>query len=101
MDDKKTQDVTGCRGIWNDKVSCACAYLLFAQILAAKGILQPLPDLLSRDGFEVGCLEDVVDDGGIALELFGGYYYQVVLFRGQVAREVGAKGCWAAYKGYS
>lgn len=50
--------------------------------MASKGILQTLPDLLSRDSFEVGCLEDVVDDSGIALALLGGYCYQVVLFRG-------------------
>jgi hypothetical protein len=38
--------------------------------LAAKSILQTLSNLLSRDRLKVGRFEDIVDDGGIALELF-------------------------------
>lgn len=53
------------------------AYLLLAQILATEGILQTLSNLLSRDCFQIGRFEDIIDDGGIALELFRSHCHAI------------------------
>lgn len=65
------------------------AYLLLTQILAAESILQSLSNFLSRDCFEVGRFEDVVNDGGITLKLFGSHCCAMLL------EFPGCKGDWS------
>ena len=54
------------------------AYFVLAEILSTESIFQSLSDRLSRDCFEVGRFENVVDDGCVALELFGGHCYAML-----------------------
>lgn len=54
------------------------AYFVLAEILSTESIFQSLSDRLSRDCFEIGRFEDIVDDCGIALELFGGHCYAML-----------------------
>lgn len=47
-------------------------HLLLAQVASTERCLEALADLFARDGLKVGVGQDVVDDGGEALELLEG-----------------------------
>jgi hypothetical protein len=49
-------------------------YLLFAEVLAAERLFQALPDLFARYRFEIGRLQNHIDDGSVTLALLGRHY---------------------------
>lgn len=48
-------------------------HLLVGQVFPAQFSLQALANLLSRDGFKIGALENIIDDVGVAAPLLGGH----------------------------